>query len=240
VPEYGKIVLDVQSDLANHITVEVDGYRGNFEVEGGPDAQRIEIYPFDLAEKKTKAKLLNWSALKRPMLTLAGSRSKPAPTFKLLVWEPVTKVDFMAKRPFQLGDANKVDGKIMLNFELADGVDGRFDPEGKSVKVDDSIAGIEVSGLQVHSQGVSEVSYFLNGAFNTFSAKLIPCFQASAVFEIHADGNKLFESELFRGKTTPQDIEIDVSGAQELKLVVSEGGNGWSGDWVVWGNAHLR
>lgn len=241
VPEYGKLVLDVHSDVTNHITVEAGGYRGIFIVKGGPDAQRIEIYPFDLAEKKTKAKLLNWSALKRPMLTLAGSRSKPAPTFKLLAWEPITKADFMAKRPFQLGDAAKTDGKVMLTFTMADHVDGRYDAEFKSVKVDESNAGVDLNnGLQVHSQDVSEVTFFLNGAFSKFSATLIPCYQASAVFEVHADGKKLFESDIFRGKTPPKDIEVDLSGAQMLKLVITEGGNGWGGDWVMWGQAAVQ
>ena len=99
-------------------------------------------------------------------------------------------------------------------------------------------SGIDVKrGLQVHSQGQSELTYFLKGEFTTFAAKLVPCYQASATFEVYGDGMKLFESEIFRGKTPPQDIEIDVTGVQELKLVVTEGGNGWGGDWVMWGKA---
>jgi len=41
-------------------------------------------------------------------------------------------------------------------------------------------------------------------------------------------------------KTPPKDIQVGVSGVQMLKLVVTEGGNGWGGDWVMWGNASLQ
>ncbi|MDF1812765.1 MAG: NPCBM/NEW2 domain-containing protein [Verrucomicrobiales bacterium] len=241
VPEYGKLVLDVQSDEANHLTIKVGGYRGIYQLKGDAAPQKIEIHPFDLEDPKTKAKLLSWSSLKRPMISLSASRRKAAPAFKKLAWEVIAEEEFMAARPFQLGGAVKQDGKVKLTFSLADRIDGRYDAEAKSVKVHDLNAGIDVTnGLQVHSQGVSEVDYFLNKKFTTFSATLIPCYQASAVFEVHGDGKKLFESQIFRGKTPPEDIEVDVSGVQMLKLVISEGGNGWGGDWVIWGNAAVK
>lgn len=241
IPEYGKLVLDVQSDEPNHLTIEVGGYQGTYQLKGDAAPQKIEIHPFDLEDPKTKAKLLSWSSLKRPMISLSASRRKAAPAFKQLAWEVITEEEFMEARPFQLGDAGKQDGKVKLTFALADRIDGRYDAEAESVKVHDSNAGIDVTnGLQVHSQGVSEVNYFLNGKFTTFSATLIPCYQASAVFEVHGDGKKLFESQIFRGKTPPEDIEVDVSGVQMLKLVISEGGNGWGGDWVMWGNAAVK
>ena len=157
------------------------------------------VFPFDLVDKNTGAKMLSWQDLTRPNLSLGSNRG--VPDFQKVYWQPISEAEFMSKRPFQLGDVAKADGKVMLTFELADNVDGRFDPDGKSVQVDDSIAGIDVkNGLQVHSQGVSEVSYFLNGAFTTFSATLIPCYQASSVFEVYADGKKVFESDIFAEK----------------------------------------
>ena len=239
MPRCGKLVLDIQSDQATLLTVEIGDYRGTFNIMGGGDTQQIEIYPFDLKERQTKATLLNFSALKRPMIRLSTSRSKPVPSFKQLAWEMVPEAVFLERRPFQLGDTEQKDGKVMLTFALADQVEGRFDPEDKSVKVDESMAGIDVTnGLQVHSH--SEVTYFLNGQFSTFSARLIPCYQASVTFEVYADEKKVYESGYFKGKTPPEDIQVDVSGVQMLKLVVTEGGNGWGGDWVMWGNASLQ
>jgi len=241
LPEYGKLVIEVQSSEANRLSVDIGGYRGDFNLEGGSDPQRIEVDPFDLKDKATKARLLNWSALKRPMISLSTSRSKPQPSFKKLLWENVPKEEFMTKRPFQLGEAADDDGRVPLTFELADLVVGRFDADAESVRVDEAFSEIDVKeGLQVHSQGQSEVTYFLKGGFSSFSATLVPCFQASVTFEVHGDGKKLFESERFTGKTAPEEIAVDVSGVQELKLIVTEGGNGWGGDWVLWGKARCE
>lgn len=237
LPQYGKLILDVQSREANRLSVDIGGYRGSFNVEAEPVARRIDIQPFDLVHKTTKARLLNWSGLKRPMMSLSTSRSKPAPIFAQFRWENIAKEIFMATRPFQLGDARGEDAKVGLTFELADQVVGRFDPDAKSVRVDEALGDVDLTqGLQVHAQGRSELTYFLKGAFSTFSATLVPCYQASVTFEVHGDGKKLFESGKFRGKTPPQDISVEVSGVQELKLVVTEGGNGWGGDWVMWAN----
>ena len=84
----------------------------------------------------------------------------------------------------------------------------------------------------------SELRLFLKrGFFTTFKAKLVPHYQASVTFEVHGDGKKLFDSGRFGGQSVPKDIEVDVSGVQELKLIVTEGGNGWGGDWAMWANA---
>ncbi|MGJ8640954.1 MAG: NPCBM/NEW2 domain-containing protein [Opitutaceae bacterium] len=240
MPEYGKLVIELSSEFKTNLNVKTGKtHSGSFSLQGGGVTETIEVYPFDLVDKNTGAKLLSWQNLSRPNLSLGSNRG--VPDFQKVYWEPISEAEFISKRPFQLGDAPKVEDTVTLTFEQADNVDGRFDPDGKSVKVDDSIANTDVkNGLQVHSQDVSEVSYFLNGAFTIFSATLIPCYQASAVFELHADGKKLFESKMFRGKTPPQAIEVDVSGVQHLKLVVSEGGNGWGGDWVLWGKAALK
>ncbi|MGJ8643787.1 MAG: NPCBM/NEW2 domain-containing protein [Luteolibacter sp.] len=240
VPEFGRLVIELSSEATTDLKVQFGKtHAGNFPLQGGGVKETVEVYPFDLVDKNTGARLLDWQSLSRPSLSLGTNQGMP--DFQKVSWEAVSEDEFMSKRPFQLGDAEKVDGKVMLSFELADNVDGRFDADAKSVQVDESITGIDLTnGLQVHSQDVSELTYFLKGEFQTFSAKLIPCYQASAVFEIHADGKKVFESDVFRGKTPPKDIEVDVSEVQELKLVVSEGGNGWGGDWVMWGNAFCK
>ncbi|EMI42002.1 NPCBM/NEW2 domain-containing protein [Rhodopirellula sp. SWK7] len=239
MPQYGKLVLDLQSDTDNSVTVEVGDYRGVFNLEGGTVTQRIEIFPFDLKERKSASPLLNWSALKRPMIGLATHRGMPEPSFKKFAWQTIAEAEFMDNRPFQVGDAEKVNGDVNLTFALADHIEGRFDSEGKSVKVQESNSAVDVNiGLQVHSH--SELTYFLNGKFSTFSATLIPCFQASVTFEVHADGKRVFESESSVGKTQPEEIQVNVSGTQLLKLVVTDGGNGWAGDWVTWGKPSLR
>jgi len=124
----------------------------------------------------------------------------------------------------------------MLKFDLADQIGGRIETDPKAFKVNEDIVKTNYKqGLQVHSP--SEVTYFLKGAFSTFRATLVPCYQASVTFEVYGDGKRLFDSGKMGGKSDPREIEVDLTGAQMLKLVVTEGGNGWGGDWVMWANA---
>lgn len=51
----------------------------------------------------------------------------------------------------------------------------------------------------------------------------------------------LFQSKLITGKTPDHSvgIDVDVSGAKELFLVVTDGGNGFSADWADWAEPRL-
>lgn len=236
IPNAGKLVLEMKSDEENQLSVDIGKYRGVFPIKGGSELQRIEIYPFDLMHKETKAKLLNFKDLVRPGVSFSTSRSQPAPVFEKLMFEEVPLAEFMSKRPFQLGEVDKVDGKTMLTFDAADKVVGRIDAKSNTVKISKEAKESEYKvGLQVHSY--SEVSYFLNGEFTQFSTKLVSGYQASVTCEVHVDGKKVYDSGKFGGKSKPIDIDIDITGAQELRLVVTEGGNGWGGDWIMWANA---
>jgi pimeloyl-ACP methyl ester carboxylesterase len=238
MPEYGKLVIELSTEAKTDLLVKVgNDHTAKFPLQGAGAAETIEIYPFELTDKNTGAKLLNWQDLSRPMLSLGTNQGQPA--FKKVSWVEIPAAEFMAKRPFQLGEAEKIDGKIPLTFELADSSTGRIDPENKTVKLTkEEKESPYPNGLQVHSP--SEQTYFLKGGFSTFSATLVPGYQASVTFEVHADGKKLYDSGNFGGQSEPKVIEVDVTGAQELKLVVTEGGNGWGGDWVMWADAAVE
>ena len=44
----------------------------------------------------------------------------------------------------------------------------------------------------------------------------------SAVFQVWADGDKLFDSGVMTGATPPRTISVDVSGRSEMRLLVGE------------------
>lgn len=230
IPKFGKLVIETADRMKTRLRVDVDSFAGSFPLQG----KTIEVYPFDLKNPKTGVRLLDWQSVKRPNLLLGAQGG--IPVFQKISWVEVPVAEFVAKRPFQLGDADKRDGATLLTFAAADQVVGRFDPKNKSVgmKKGQTDSGYD-QGLQVHSH--SEVTYFLKGAFATFKSKLVPCYQASVTFEVHGDGKKLYDSGRMTGRSEPKDINVDVSGVQLLKLIVTEGGNGWGGDWVMWANA---
>ncbi|WP_188006760.1 DUF5011 domain-containing protein [Sporosarcina sp. ANT_H38] len=62
----------------------------------------------------------------------------------------------------------------------------------------------------------------------------------SVTFEVYVDGVKKFESGLMNSRDPQKFIEIDTNGAKELKLVVTDGGNGNGSDHATWGDTKLH
>jgi len=103
-----------------------------------------------------------------------------------------------------------------------------------------------VLGGVEHRKGVgvrarSLLAYDLQGGFKRFQSTL--GLDASSMglgavrVEIEIDGKKVKEIVL-KGNDAPQAIDLDVSGAKELKLLVTWAGYGQS-DFVDWGSARL-
>jgi hypothetical protein len=97
-----------------------------------------------------------------------------------------------------------------------------------------------------HRKGVgvrarSQLGYSLEGGFKRFQATLgldaASMGLAAVKVEIEVDGKKVKESVL-KGTDSPQAIDIDVTGAKELRLLVTWAGFGQS-DFVDWGSARL-
>ena len=62
----------------------------------------------------------------------------------------------------------------------------------------------------------------------------------SVTFEVHADGKKLFDSgRVLRGQPG-RVIDLDVTAVQELRLVVTDAGDGTGFDWADWADASLK
>lgn len=97
-------------------------------------------------------------------------------------------------------------------------------------------------GLGVHAP--SEVAYRLNGVC---SGALISDVgidassgdQGSAVFQVFVDGTKAYDSGVMRGGDSRKSINVDVSGAQQVRLVVTDAGDGNTGDLANWAGAKL-
>lgn len=62
----------------------------------------------------------------------------------------------------------------------------------------------------------------------------------SVGFEVYVDGEKKFDSGLMNSRDPQKFIEVDINGAGELKLVVTDGGNGNGSDHATWGDTKLH
>ncbi|HEY3594694.1 MAG TPA: NPCBM/NEW2 domain-containing protein, partial [Polyangiaceae bacterium] len=110
-----------------------------------------------------------------------------------------------------------------------------------------STAPLTLSG-QTHDKGLgvfagSLVQYRLGQACSTFSATVGVDSQSgsagSVVFQVFADGEKLFDSGVMTGATPAQAVSVDVTGKRRLKLLATNGGDGTDNDYADWADAKL-
>ena len=62
----------------------------------------------------------------------------------------------------------------------------------------------------------------------------------SITFEVWVDGEKKFDSGLMTSKDAQKYVEVDINGAKELKLVVTDGGDNNHSDHATWADAKLH
>ncbi|PYE55735.1 NPCBM/NEW2 domain-containing protein [Deinococcus yavapaiensis] len=97
-------------------------------------------------------------------------------------------------------------------------------------------------GLGTHAN--SSVTYNLAAQCTTFTATLGLDDEVSGrgkvVYQVFGDGVKLYESAALTGTSAPLPITVDVTGKNELKLVVTDGGDGIDYDHADWANAKVN
>ena len=63
--------------------------------------------------------------------------------------------------------------------------------------------------------------------------------RGSVVFQVYLDGVKAFDSGTLTGSSATRQIDLDVSGRRELRLSVTDAGNGTSYDHADWANPRV-
>src|SRR6185295_4378099 len=96
-------------------------------------------------------------------------------------------------------------------------------------------------GLGTHSDAA--IVYNLNGAYNSFQSDIgIDDKQltgGSVIFQVFADGVKVYDSGVMSANSPTKTINLNVAGVNQLKLVVTDAGDGSSFDWADLGGAFL-
>jgi glucose/arabinose dehydrogenase len=94
-------------------------------------------------------------------------------------------------------------------------------------------------GLGAHAP--SDVRFALNGSCTVFAAAVGVDDESfgAVVFQVFADGVKIFDSGLMNASSVTQMVNVNVSGRTELRLVVADGGDGISGDHADWADARV-
>ena len=61
----------------------------------------------------------------------------------------------------------------------------------------------------------------------------------SVIFEVYADGTKLYGSPTMTGTTATEHVSVNLTGKSQLRLVVTDAGDGNTSDHADWANAQL-
>jgi len=62
--------------------------------------------------------------------------------------------------------------------------------------------------------------------------------KGTVIFRVEADGKEIFNSGIMTGESNPLFIDVDVTGVDELKMIVNKGKDNFS-DHAVWGDPVL-
>lgn len=96
-------------------------------------------------------------------------------------------------------------------------------------------------GLGVHA--ASDVQYNLAGKYSTFMSDIGVDDEVgtngSVIFQVFADGVKLYDSGTMTGSTPTKQVNVDITGKNTLQLVVTDAGNGINSDHADWANARI-
>jgi glucose/arabinose dehydrogenase len=96
-------------------------------------------------------------------------------------------------------------------------------------------------GLGVHAS--YSAVYALSGLYDRFVSDIGVDDEAAAAgsvdFQLWLDGVKIFDSGKLGGDSPTQTVNVNVAGGQQLKLVVTDTGNGNTSDDADWANAQL-
>ncbi|MDO8522827.1 MAG: glycosyl hydrolase [bacterium] len=96
-------------------------------------------------------------------------------------------------------------------------------------------------GLGAHAY--SEITYNLNGQYSSFLSDIGVDDEVGAsgtiTFQVIADGLTLYNSGVMNGSSATKQVNVNVSGKNQLKLIITDGGNGIGSDHGDWANAIL-
>ena len=156
--------------------------------------------------------------------------------------QPPTEITF---------DQPKIDGDIVYlsDLEWTSATNGWGDVErdlsnGENNSGDGNIITLNgvtyEKGLGVHAN--SEITFDLAGEYELFKSDIgidDEVNNGSVRFRVYVDGLETYTSQVMGANSETESLSVDVTGAQQLRLVVDDGGDNFLFDHGDWANAQL-
>lgn len=154
-------------------------------------------------------------------------------------------------------DDGLLSDKYEINFEIEDELylsDTEWESATvgwRTIQMDKSIEGNPIqlwggSSAVTYDKGIgthanSEIVYDLEGKGYTRFQSFVGVDQeiggGSITFEVWLDGERVYESGIMQNNTTAKKVDLDITGKKELKLVVTDAGDGNAEDHGNWAEA---
>lgn len=244
-PPAAKLVFEIKSKEPNRLILNSGATFKFIQLKGGEEWQKIELLPSDF-QGQPQYRFTDWQEV-TDLCISSDSWKGPAPELRKLQWVEIPYKEMMKGREVKLNKIKPIDGKTYLDLEHADQVKSNLSHIGawkpKMGKWLGSGKPIVLNGKpQAHSFSMlapSRLVYFPGGKFKRFHATALPGPGASMNFQIVVDGKTVFDSGMI-GKSKIKEIDLPVEGAQDLRLIMTDGGNGAHGDIGCWVNAWIK
>ena len=236
IPPQAKLVVGFEGEGIKIVHVSIGDYSTSVPIKDGMN--EIELFPFQLIDSKTQASIVDWRSVFNDRPTIRLSIHGKSWRQRKLEFVEVSPEEFDSHRPDRLANAETTGARLSLTFALAEQA---ILPKVHGEPIFTATRGKATpdyeTGLVVRPG--SELRYFLNQRFKRFQTTAAPYWQASVTYEIWVDGEKQFESGRMVGKSNPIPVDLDVTNKRELKLIVTDAGNGTGGDLAMWAEPTL-
>jgi hypothetical protein len=146
--------------------------------------------------------------------------------------------------PIERGDA----GGVQIDGVYLDALEPLFVAQGygtlqRNRSVWEKPLSIAGRGFQrgIGTHAPARIVYNLGGAYRRFQS-WVGADEATGptvTFEVRVDGRSVWRSGLMERSTPAKRVDVDVTGAKRLVLIVGDGGNGLVSDHADWADAML-
>ncbi|MBT7298987.1 MAG: hypothetical protein HN849_05730 [Victivallales bacterium] len=249
-PPFAKLAFSVRAEKPNKMVVGVDGFAAEVTLNGNSEWQDLTLFPTDFQDA-TGQSFLDWAGIRElrigPQETLRSGNGATRKTRQLgaawqgedpelrdLRWVAGTKEELNARRSVKLAKPTPAAPHAYLAPETADAISALLkihadtDMHGKPLVVDGKPY---EHGMTLHAP--SEAIFFLGGKYAHFHAMAAAGPVGTVSFQVLLDGKKAYDGERLT-RSESRVIDLPVAHVQEIRLIVTDGGNGRGGDWAHW------
>ena len=169
-------------------------------------------------------------------VTVDGSESSITRTHNVTVVQPLPEGEIYLSDMRDRVVGQPSNGWGPVEWDLGNGEQGAGD--GPPLKID----GVTYQkGIGMHAP--ASVTFGLEAECQRFKATVgindVQSSRGSVVFIVQGDGEELYRSPILRHNSEAHEIDIDITGVNELRLVADDGGDGNGNDHADWALARV-